>query len=369
MDLRQRKKQEEVSSLTDFTVLHIEDDHIDAEWAQRAFSEYKDVNFNVEWVRTASSAKDILSKKEFDLIVLDLSLPDGFGLDLFKEIKEVSGKAAIVLFSGTVEEKAAAIEALDIGAQDYLSKDETNQAVFIKSIRYAIERNKLIQSLNRKNKELDAFSHMVSHDLKNPFTAIKATVDTLKEAASIQKVKEVVDNRVRGMSQKIDALLQFASCDKDISNKEEIDLSICLENALKNLNADIGREKAIIHREPLPHAFVSSLLVELLFQNLISNAIKFKKPNTSPEIFISSRADGDFVVVSVKDNGVGIAEDENKNEIFGLFNRAKNSQGIPGSGIGLATCRKIVESHGGKIWVESDSKQGTTFYFSLPKII
>ena len=93
MDLRQRKKQEEVSSLTDFTVLHIEDDHIDAEWAQRAFSEYKDVNFNVEWVRTASSAKDILSKKEFDLIVLDLSLPDGFGLDLFKEIKEVSGKA------------------------------------------------------------------------------------------------------------------------------------------------------------------------------------------------------------------------------------------------------------------------------------
>lgn len=364
---RLRKTEAEVPPISDVSILHIEDDRIDAEWAQRALSDYKAINFKVEWVDTLLAAKNALSKKEFDLIVLDLNLPDGFGLDLFKDIKRVAGNAAIVLFTGTIEEKVAAVEALDIGAQDYLSKDDTDQTTFIKSIRFALERNKLIQTLNQKNKELSEFSHVLSHDLKQPLTAIKLTLGNLNIPSALLAAKDILNNRVDNMTQTIDALLQYSACGGEIVNKKKIDLSLCINSALGNLKVDVEKENAKIDVAKLPAVTCNNQLVSLLFQNLISNAIKFKKTKTDPKVSITSQEEKDCWIIAIKDNGMGIDKDKEKNKIFEPFTRSEKSLGIPGYGIGLATCKKIVESHGGEIWYENNPDTGTTFYFKLPK--
>ena len=282
-------------------------------------------------------------------------------------MKEISGRAAIVLFTGTLEEKKAAIEALHFGAQDYMVKGEADSISFVRSIRFALERNKLFQEIEKKNKELSAFSHMISHDLKQPLAVVKAALGNLDNISSIPNVKRILNHQVENMAQNIDSLLSYASVGGEIHDKEKVDLSLCVQNALENLKINIEKEHADIHVDSLPQVSISKSLIELLFQNLISNAIKFKKQNLPPKCFISTKEDKDFWIISIKDNGKGIANGEDKNGLFLLFHRAKSSQDTPGFGIGLATCKKIVESHGGRIWYENNTDQGTTFYFTLPK--
>jgi len=169
-------------------------------------------------------------------------------------------------------------------------------------------------------------------------------------------------NRMKDL---IDDLLAFSRLNSETRELEIVDTNSVLEDVLFNLKTSIEGNNAEINQESFPEIVGDYSQLVQLFQNLIANAIKFNdKP--VPQIHISGQEDGNQWIFQVRDNGIGI--DLNHQErIFKVFNRLHTRDLYEGTGIGLALCKKIVERHGGKIWVESEEGQGSTFYFTIPK--
>ena len=142
-----------------------------------------------------------------------------------------------------------------------------------------------------------------------------------------------------------------------------IDCGAVLAEALLNLQVAIAQSSAIVTSDPLPTVIAEEVLLMQLFQNLISNSIKYRGAET-PRIHISAERDADGWLFAVRDNGIGIAP-QDSDRVFGMFKRLHGSE-IPGTGIGLAICKKVVERKGGRIWVESESGRGATFKFTIP---
>jgi len=139
---------------------------------------------------------------------------------------------------------------------------------------------------------------------------------------------------------------------------------LILRNTLASLEVAVEESKAMISHDPLPTIICDEAQVGQLFQNLLSNAIKYRDGRV-PEVHVSSKREGESWVFSIKDNGIGI-EPQYAERIFVVFQRLHTRDKYPGTGIGLAVCKKIVERHGGSIWVESNLGQGATFYFTIP---
>ncbi len=228
----------------------------------------------------------------------------------------------------------------------------------------------LTENLNRSNKDLKQFAFAASHDLQEPLRTISSYVDlltfrekqTLSESG-IQCLNHIKESTLRA-HKLIYGLLNYAS----IEHKESLFQSISMEELLKQtlitLKASIEESSAQITYDPLPELKVNSLEITQLFQNLISNGLKFQNKN-KPRIHISAARENGNWVFSVCDNGIGFEPKYNE-EIFTMFKRLHAKNQYPGAGIGLALCKKIIEHHKGKIWVESKLHEGSTFYFSLP---
>lgn len=167
------------------------------------------------------------------------------------------------------------------------------------------------------------------------------------------------------MHRLIDDLLSYARVGKQGKPPASVPADRALDRALKNLQAVLQESAAEITRDPLPTVTIDDVQLSQVFQNLIANAIKFhgEKP---PHILVGCKALGAEWIFSVRDNGIGI-DPQYLERIFILFQRLNPHNKYPGTGIGLAMCKKIILRHGGRIWVESESGQGSTFYFSLPK--
>jgi len=145
-----------------------------------------------------------------------------------------------------------------------------------------------------------------------------------------------------------------------------MDVNVLLKIVLNNLKKDINENKALIEHGEMPVVLANKTSIIQLFQNILSNAIKFRSKDT-PHILIDTKDTNDgFVTISIKDNGIGIKE-EDQQHVFDLFQRGPLKSAVKGSGIGLATCKKLVEQLGGKIWVKSQVNKGTTFFISLKK--
>ena len=164
----------------------------------------------------------------------------------------------------------------------------------------------------------------------------------------------------------IDGLLGYSRVTYESGQVREIEAELLLAMAMKNLETAIQESGALVIHEPLP-PIIAAVGFEQVFQNLIGNAIKYRREGVTPEIHISAKEDGDFWIFSVRDNGLGI-EPRYFDYVFQAFHRL-HGQEIPGSGIGLATCKKIVEAHGGTLWVESEVGVGSAFCFRLPRIL
>lgn len=166
-------------------------------------------------------------------------------------------------------------------------------------------------------------------------------------------------NKMRNL---INDLLQYSRVNK-VRTFEQIDMNNLLNEVLQNFKDPIKENNATIKSDSLPEIFGDKILIGQLLQNLISNAIKFRGAQ-NPEIYISGKKINKEYLFSVKDNGIGIAK-EYEDTIFVIFQRLHRDEKYPGTGIGLAICKKIVERHGGKIWFESEINIGTTFYFTI----
>jgi PAS domain S-box-containing protein len=232
------------------------------------------------------------------------------------------------------------------------------------------ELERLAEKLRRSNEDLEQFAYVASHDLQEPLRMIASYLQLLErrcegrlDAEAGQYIGFAVDGAKR-MQTLIRDLLAFSRVSASGGKAELVDLAVPVRTAMEDLKVAIAEKQAVVTIHPLPAVPGSAGLFAQLFQNLLSNALKFCAADT-PRIDISAKREGGQWIVSVSDNGIGI-EPEYREQIFAIFKRLHGRDHYPGTGIGLAICKRIVEHHGGRIWVESAPGRGSTFSFSLP---
>lgn len=228
------------------------------------------------------------------------------------------------------------------------------------------------QDLTRSNAELQQFAYVASHDLQEPLRMVVSYLELLErrykgqlDAKADVFIGYAVDGATR-MQTLINDLLNYSRVGTRGENFETVDCDIIVQNALRNLQVAIAQSNAVITYDTLPQVQADSSQLTQLFQNLIGNAIKFRGEEP-PQIHIAVERTDDKWLFSVKDNGIGI-EPQYLERIFIIFQRLHSRTEYPGTGIGLSVCKKIVERHGGSLWVESQSGRGSTFHFTLPQL-
>ncbi len=232
------------------------------------------------------------------------------------------------------------------------------------------ELRKLAAELERSNSDLQEFAYVASHDLQEPLRGIASFTALLEKRYKgklDEKADEFIDyiiDDVKRMQMLIKDLLQYSSASTKGIVFRPVNCSVVLEQALFNLRLAIEESLAEVTYVLLPHVMGDESQLSRLFQNLIGNAIKFRGEEPI-KIHISAHRKEDEWVFSIRDTGIGI-DPKQSDRIFAIFQRLHNRAEYTGTGIGLAVCKKIVERHNGRIWVESEPRKGSTFYFTIP---
>jgi signal transduction histidine kinase len=229
----------------------------------------------------------------------------------------------------------------------------------------------VLAELERSNKDLELFASIASHDLQEPIRMVAGYTQLLAERYENrldEKAKKYIAYAKEGsirMQQLVSDLLTYSRVGTRGNPIETKDAHALLDEAIKNLAAMLEESKAIVTHEELPMVRADARQLVQVFQNLLANAVKFRGEDL-PRIHVSARDEGPEWIFSVRDNGIGI-DRKYTDRIFVIFQRLHTRQEYPGTGIGLAVCKRIVERHGGKIWFESEPGKGSVFFFTIPK--
>lgn len=232
------------------------------------------------------------------------------------------------------------------------------------------ERQRAEDELSRSNWELEQFAYVAAHDLKQPVRTVKMFLDLLDNRSRSElnaQGQEFLGYALSG-AQRMDALiedlLKLAKVSHNERSMEKICLQCVVDEVLANLQAEIQETGAMITHDDLPDVIADRSQLSQLLQNLIGNAIKYRG-DRQPRIHVGIDTNEEEFHFSVQDNGVGI-DPRHSDKVFEVFRRLHTDSEAPGTGIGLALCQRIVDSHGGRIWVDSQPGQGSTFHFTLP---
>ena len=232
------------------------------------------------------------------------------------------------------------------------------------------EIKKTLEELKRSNEELEQFAYVASHDLQEPLRMISSYVQLLSRKYKGKLDSDADDfiffavDGAKRMQKMIQDLLTYSRVGTHGRPFEPTECETVLNHALTHLALRIEESGTQVTHEKMPDVIADEVQLTQLFQNLIANAIKYNDKDT-PKIQVLVHKEGDEWLFSVKDNGIGI-DSEYKDQVFQIFRRLPTDKEYEGSGIGLSVCRKIVERHGGRIWLESKPGEGTTFYFTIP---
>lgn len=230
--------------------------------------------------------------------------------------------------------------------------------------------HRLLAEVQRSNQDLQQFAYVASHDLQEPLRMVSSYMQLLERRYKEQldeKAQTFIDYAVDGtkrMQDLIEGLLRYSRISTE-KHFVTVDTNSIATTAIANLEQTIDEAGGEVTCDQLPTVEGDEVQLVQLFQNLIGNGLKYRKPGVPPHVHLSARQEGKEWIFAVKDNGIGIAP-QHFEKVFQIFQRLHTKEEYPGTGIGLASCKKIVERHGGRIWIESNPREGSTFYFTLP---
>lgn len=386
-------------------ILIIEDNIGDAKLISETIKDTNNFRCRFDHAFRLATGLEQLEKNQFDVVLLDLGLPDSEGLEGLMRLHEAAPSLPIVILTGLDDEEMA-FKAMQLGAQDYLIKQQIDSSLLIRSIRYAIERKKneekvrlyveelknnqiqleknarqleqLNSQLQAVNASKDKFLSIISHDLKSPFQGLLGISEALAhEYSNLQENErvyyaEAMYNTIQHMNKLIDNVLQWSRLETDKFPYHPIELEpvheaqyilSVMETRLigKNIKVRNNIERSL-------RVFADPDMVHSIIQNLLTNAVKFSREGSMINLFSFDSEDG-LAGIAVQDNGIGMKGDDLEN-IFRIDVRISRAgtNDEKGTGLGLIICREMVEKHGGRIWAESRPGEGSTFMFTLPRV-
>ncbi|HJL18397.1 MAG TPA: hybrid sensor histidine kinase/response regulator [Sandaracinaceae bacterium LLY-WYZ-13_1] len=351
-------------------VLIVEDSATQATALQLQLEE----RFATEVAGSLAEAREAL-RAPFDVVLLDLELPDASGLEAVRRFERDHPELPVVVMTSRHGTEVA-MDALREGAEDYVPKDELEPSVLGRALRYAIGRHRTRNELRALNAQKDHLMGVVAHDLRNPLSVVRGYADFLLSGVA-GELDEEHDEVMRTIRRTSDYMLHLVEDLVDFSRiqageleleLEPTDLAALVREGIR-LNAMLAQKKGI-HLETklssdLPEVSVDRHKVRQILDNLLTNAVKFSHPDTTVEVTLAR--EDDRAHLAVRDRGVGIPE-QDLPKLFQPFEKtsARPTAGERSTGLGLAIVRNIVEAHGGRIWVESRVGQGSTFHVTLP---
>lgn len=329
---------------------------------------------------SAAEALSLAAEHRPTLVLLDVCLPDGDGVDVARRLKEDPSLEGIfiILLSGqrtTAEDQAVGLNlgladgymARPLARKEFLARIEA----FLRIHETQRQLRITMRELERSNEDLERFAFVASHDLQAPLRMMSMYSQLLKDRYAGQLDSDaddfiafIVDGASR-MSQLLEDLLAYSRVTAELAPAHPVPATRTAEQALANLGAQVAEAGAEVTIDELPIVLAEEIRLMRVFQNLMSNAMKFVRPGETPRIHVSAQPAGSMWRFSVSDNGIGIDPDH-FTQVFEVFRRLNAQSSYPGTGIGLAECMRVIEHFGGTIWVESSGSSGTTFCFTLP---
>lgn len=349
----------------DCLILNV-DDYVPGRYARTRL--LRQAGYQVMEAGSGKETLDAITLHNLDLILLDVNLPDMSGFDVCRLIRDNPRTEAMTILhiSASSVLSQHQVSGLNSGADAYLV-EPIDPALLLATVNAFLRARRAEEGMRRSNEELRWFAQRVGHDLNEPLRTITTYAQLLSRQPGLRaESATAIDFMVRGAARMrlfLDALLQYSQASTSNHVVQEIDCEVMLARAISSLDSAIRESGASVTCDTLPKIEGSSLL-EQVFQNLISNAIKYRKPGVAPQIHVSARYEDGAWLFSVSDNGIGIPA-EFRERVFIAFQRL-HGQEIPGTGLGLTLVRKVAEAHGGKVWVESEEGQGSVFWLRLP---
>jgi light-regulated signal transduction histidine kinase (bacteriophytochrome) len=364
------------------TILNVEDNEANRYLRTRIL---RRAGFAVREASSGTLALQCIAEEQPMIVLLDVKLPDVDGFEICRRIKNNPATTSIIVvqISAAFVGSDDKVRGLEGGADGYLtdpmSSDELVATINAfarlyraeaKLARANVELERQAKELRRSNKELEQFASVVSHDLQEPLRMITLYAQLLsrryqgKLSAEEDEYFEYILEGTNRLQDLILNLLEYSRVQLRGNSFLATDCEEVFAQALRALSVSIEETGAVVTSDPLPTVCADRTQLGQLFQNLLSNALKFHGPRP-PQIHVTAKPDGQEWLFSIQDQGIGL-DPQFAERIFVIFQRLHTRKEYPGTGLGLALCKKIVERHGGRIWVNSQPGNGATFFFTLP---
>ncbi len=319
----------------------------------------------------------------FDLLLTDLTMPEMDGIALIEAVRRIDPEVGAIVMTGhgTID---TAVLAMRNGALDYILKPfrlNVVRPVLLRAqdlLRLRRE-NAALQKMEQQRAEelaaayqdLESFTYTISHDLRAPLLFVKDFAARLERDYSDKldgqgrQMLQVIGDGCRSMDEMVVGLLEFSRATRHPLTLIQLDMTPIVKTAIHEARARFPHPRAVVEVGTLPTAAADPAVIRHVWANLLGNAFKYSARRDQPRIKVSGRTEGGETIYAVEDNGTGF-DMEYADRLFGVFMRLHNSREFPGTGVGLAIARRIVERHGGRIWVRAVPDVGACFEFALP---
>jgi signal transduction histidine kinase len=387
----------------ELNILLVEDNEGDERMIRELLKEQNLIRFNIDLALSLNESTIKISKNNFDIILLDLGLPDSSGLETLTKLMALFPELATIIILTGLNDTEVGIKAVNNGAQDYIIKGQVDSDKLLKSIIYSFERSRLNNELKTQiearklaekeilalnsdleqrihertaqleavNLELEAFSHSVSHDLRAPLRHIIGFVEILKEEFFVkfpEKARnylDTIEDSAKKMNRLIDDLLNLSRTNRYELKKSTLKMNQVLDDALSEVKPLLKNRKVKFNISELPEVNGDYNLIRMVWINLLDNAIKYTRTRNEAVIDIDCIKEKKEFIFCIRDNGVGFDMLYAK-KLFGVFQRLHSVDEFEGNGVGLSNVRRIISRHSGRTWAVAEVDKGAAFYFSLP---